>query len=95
MNKDKQQTIKDLQALRNIGPVTAKRLYSIGIKTLEQMRRSDPEELYKKLKKKGGGILDKCVLYQLRGAILNVPWPKCRNITKYSKGRLKNKIERS
>ncbi|MBU0455454.1 MAG: helix-hairpin-helix domain-containing protein [Gammaproteobacteria bacterium] len=89
MNKDKQQTIKDLQALQNIGPATAKRLYSIGIKTLEQMRRSDPEELYKKLKKKGGGILDKCVLYQLRGAILNAPWPKCKNIIKYSKGRIK------
>ena len=94
MNKDKQQTIKDLQALQNIGPATAKRLYLIGIKKPEQMGRSDPEKLYEKLKEKEGGILDKCVLYQLRGAILNAPWPKCKNIIKYSKGRLKNKIKK-
>ena len=35
-----------LQSLRNIGPVTAEALYSIGIKTPEQFRQSDPEELY-------------------------------------------------
>lgn len=93
MNKDKRQIMKDLQTLQNIGPATAKRLYLIGIKTSRQMRRSDPVELYEKLKKKEGGILDKCVLYQLRGAILDIPWPKCKDIIKYSKGRLKNKIE--
>lgn len=94
MSKDEQPAMEDLQILRNIGPATAERLYSIGIKTSEQMKLSDPEELYEKLKKKEGGILDKCVLYQLRGAILDVPWPKCKNIIKYSKGRLKNKIGR-
>ena len=94
MNKDKQQTIKDLQTLQNIGPATAKRLYLIGIKTLKQMKQSDPEKLYRRLKEKEGDSLDKCVLYQLRGAILDVPWPKCKNMIKYSKGRLKNKIER-
>jgi len=95
MNEDKQRIMKDLQTLQNIGPATAERLYSIGIRTSEQMRRSDPEELYEKLKKNGNGILDKCVLYQLRGAILDIPWPKCKNIIKYSKGRLKNKIKKS
>ncbi len=94
MNKGKQQIMKELQTLQNIGPATAKRLYSIGIRTSEQMRRSDPEGLYEKLKKRRSGILDKCVLYQLRGAILDVPWPKCKNIIKFSKGRLKNKKER-
>lgn len=93
MNKDKQQTIKDLQALQNIGPATAERLYSIGVRTPEQIKRSNPDNLYEKLKKKGGGILDKCVLYQLRGAILDVPWPKCKDIIKYSKGRIKNKLK--
>lgn len=94
MNEDKQRIMKDLKTLQNIGPATAKRLYLIGIKTSEQMRRSDPEKLYEKLEEKEGGILDKCVLYQLRGAILDVPWPKCKNIIKYSKDRLKNKVER-
>ena len=78
---DKLEAIKRLRSLRNIGIVTAERLYSIGIKTPEQMKKSDPEELYEKLKKKSGGKLDKCVLYQLQGAVLDIPWPKCKNLT--------------
>jgi nucleotidyltransferase/DNA polymerase involved in DNA repair len=77
----KSEAIKELQSLRNIGPVTAERLYSIGIKTPEQMRDSDPEKLYEKMKNKSGGTLDKCVLYQLKGAVLDIPWPKCKNLT--------------
>lgn len=81
MNK-KSEAIKSLQSMRNIGSVTAEKLYSIGIETPEQMRKSNPEKLYEKLKKKSGGKLDECVLYQFRGAVLDIPWPRCRNITK-------------
>ena len=80
MDEKKKKTIASLQSLRNIGPVTAEALYSIGIKTPEQFGQSDPEELYEELKKRRGGRLDKCVLYQLRGALLDVPWPKCKNL---------------
>ena len=38
MNKEKQHSIKSLQTLRNIGPVTSEKLYSIGIKTPEQFK---------------------------------------------------------
>ena len=83
MNKQDERSIsiKSLQSLQNIGPATAERLYSIGIKTPEQMKQADPEKLYEKLKRKSGGQLDKCVLYQFRGAVLNIPWPKCKNQT--------------
>ena len=76
------EAIKHLQLLRNIGPVTAQRLHSIGIKTPEQLKRFDPEEIYQELKKKEGGKLDKCVLYQLKGSVLDVPWWECKNSTK-------------
>ncbi len=79
MPREKQKAIYDLQSLRNIGPVAAKSLYSIGIRTPEQFKQSDPEELYEELKRRRGGKLDKCVLYQLRGALLDVPWPKCKD----------------
>lgn len=65
---------KDVQSLMNIGPEIAKRLYAIGITTSSQLKKSNPEKIYEKLKKKEGGVLDKCVLYVLRGAILNIPW---------------------
>jgi len=50
----KSQAIKRLQSLQNIGPVTAERLYSIGIRTPEQMKQSDPEEKNQRLKEKEG-----------------------------------------
>ncbi len=46
-----------LQSLRNLEPVTADTLYSIGIKTPEQFRQSDPAELYEESKKKRSGII--------------------------------------
>ena len=79
---EKSEAIKRLQSLRNIGPATAERLYSIGIRTPEQMKRSDPEEIYEELKNKEGGKLDKCVLYLLEGAVLDARWWECRNLTK-------------
>ena len=89
MIKEKAEAIKRLCSLRNIGPVTAERLYSIGIETPEQMKKSDPEKLYEKLKKKHKGRLDRCVLYQFQGAVLDVPWPKCKNLTGIEHKKLK------
>ena len=79
MRIEKQKSIMSLQSLRNIGPVAAEALYSIGIKTPEQFRKSDPEALYEALKRRRGGKLDKCVLYQFRGALLDIPWPKYKD----------------
>ncbi len=71
--------IESLQSLRNIGPVIAAKLYAIGVNTPEQLKRAEPEELYGKLKMRAGGKLDRCVLYVLRGAVLDIPWPQCKN----------------
>ncbi len=79
MDREKQQALISLQSLRNIGTVTAEDLYAIGIKTPEQFIQSNPEELYEELKRRRGGKLDKCVLYQFRGALLDIPWPKCKD----------------
>ena len=74
------EAIDRLQSLRNIGPITAQRLYEIGMETPEQMLRSDPQEIYERLKEKAGGKLDRCVLYQIQGAVLDIPWWKCNNL---------------
>ena len=75
----KAEDIRRLQSVINIGKVTAEELYSIGIRTPEQLKKSDPERLYRKLKGKHGGKLDRCVLYQFRGAVLGVSWLKCKD----------------
>ena len=80
----KSAAIKCLQTLRNIGPAAAEDLYSIGIETPEQMKNSDPDKLYEELKKRSGGKLDRCVLYQFQGAVLDIPWWECKNLQKKS-----------
>lgn len=72
--------LKSLQTLRNIGPATASMLYSVGIHTPDQLKRSDPKKLYNQLKAKCEGQLDKCVLYQLQGAVSDIPWPECKDL---------------
>lgn len=75
----KQKLIKKLETLPNIGKITAEKLYSIEIKTPKEMKNSNPEELYERLKNKNNGKLDRCVLYQFRGAKLDKPWWKCKD----------------
>ncbi len=77
---DKKTAIKRLQGLRNVGAVTAEKLYAIGIETPEQMMRSDPQEVYQRLRERAGGKLDRCVLYQMQGAVLDIPWWECKNL---------------
>lgn len=90
MNKKIKQSeaLKNLESLANIGPATAKRLHSIGITTAKQLKKSNPEKIYEKLRINEGGILDKCVLYQIRGAILEIPWWVCKNISTSKRGKL-------
>ena len=76
---ENQNTNRDLRSLINIGPAIAKRLHSIEITTPSQLKKSNPEKVYEKLKKNEGGVLDRCVLYVLRGAILNAPWWVCKD----------------
>jgi len=75
----KQNSIKSLQSVMNIGTVTARRLYAIGITSPSMLKRQSPEKVYQKLKEKEGGALDICVLYQIRGAIRNSPWWLCKD----------------
>ena len=42
----KLESLTQLQTPRNVGVATAERLYSIGIRTPEQLKKSDPKELY-------------------------------------------------
>ncbi len=68
-----------LMRLRNIGPKMAADLLSLGIETPEQMSEADPEALFEELRRRNGGLLDRCVLYAFRGAKYDIPWPKCKD----------------
>ncbi len=83
MNKqsEKSKAIKHLQVLRNIGPKTSEKLYALGIKTPEQMKKLNPDKLYKQLQTIDPKT-DPCELYVFRGAILDIPWWECKDLTK-------------
>jgi nucleotidyltransferase/DNA polymerase involved in DNA repair len=80
MKKTKQELIKELQTLPNIGKITAHKLYALGIKTPQDMKNANPEALYEQLQTQKGGTVDRCVLYQFRGAKLSKSWWKCKDI---------------
>ena len=69
-----------LRTLRNIGPALERKLNLIGIETVEEFLKSDPEEMYARLQRELGGPVDRCVLYCFRGARLNLPWPRCKDL---------------
>ena len=73
----KQETLKNLQTLTNIGPAIADKLYLIGIRSPEEVITADPEELYQKLQKTLGCHVDRCVLYVFRGAKTGKAWHEC------------------
>ncbi|MBU0567216.1 helix-hairpin-helix domain-containing protein [bacterium] len=74
---NKQQIIKELMSLRNIGPKMAEKLYQIRIHSVDEVLKHKPEELYERLNEYLGYRIDRCVLYIFRGAKHNLPWPLC------------------
>lgn len=68
--------IRDLRNLRNVGPKIAEKLYAIGVRSIDEVLDGDPRELYEKIRRREHGT-DRCVLYLLRGAKADRPWPDC------------------
>ena len=76
---DVEEAVQRLTMLRNVGEKTARVLLELGVETPEQMFEADPEALFEELKERGGGKLDRCVLYQFRGAKHGIAWPECKD----------------
>jgi hypothetical protein len=73
----KGKVIKELCSIRNIGPAIAAKLYEVGVRSRDEVLNADPEQLYGKLSDQMGPGIDRCVLYVLRGAKADKPWPQC------------------
>lgn len=59
----------ELQSLPGIGPAMEKDFHDMGIYTLEDLKKQDPEELYERICKLTGTRQDPCVLYTYRCAV--------------------------
>lgn len=60
---------ESLRSIPGVGPRIAEAMMSIGIRTVEDLKGKDPEELYQQLCHRIGKHVDRCVLYVFRCAV--------------------------
>ncbi len=63
------QALQELRQIPGIGPKLAKKLLSIGISSIAELKDGNAEELYERLSVAERRPVDRCVLYVFRGAI--------------------------
>jgi len=61
--------LKELMTIPGVGPKMAEALWSIGIRSVADLKWRDPEDLYEKLCAVTGNRVDRCVLYVFRLAV--------------------------
>ena len=59
----------DLQTIPGVGKSIAQDLRNIGIRRVADLRKKNPELLYKKSNKHEGVVQDRCLLYVFRCAV--------------------------
>lgn len=58
-----------LESIPGVGREISKKLTSIGIRKVSDLKNRDPGELYRKLEEKTGLHMDRCLLYVFRSAV--------------------------
>jgi len=66
----------ELQELPSIGPSMAADLRRLGVKSVKDLARRDPERLYRRLCEITGARQDPCVLYTFRCAVYAARTPR-------------------
>ena len=66
---DKNFCIKDLMVIPGVGKSIAEDLYNIGIRSVEDLKKSDPLALYELSNHHAGVVQDRCLLYVFRCAV--------------------------
>lgn len=69
MNPNKQTAVKELQVIPGVGKSIANDLWDLGLRSIDDLKNKDPEELYLKLCAIRGRHIDRCMLYVLRCAV--------------------------
>lgn len=62
-------SLRELRTIPGVGPSLALDLYELGIRKVVDLKRQDPERLYRRLEQQTGVKQDRCVLYVFRCAV--------------------------
>ena len=66
----------ELRTIPGIGPSLAQDLYALGIRRVADLKRRNPETLYRRLEQLTGSRQDRCVLYTFRCAVYYAKTPR-------------------
>mgnify|MGYP001603221503 CR=1 FL=1 len=64
-----QNSREELQKIPGVGESLSKDLYSLGIRSIGDLKNKSPEDLFEALCKRQGRKIDRCVLYTFRCAV--------------------------
>ena len=65
----RREILRELRTIPGIGPSLALDLYDLGIRRIPDLKRRDPERMYRRLEQQTGTKQDRCVLYVFRCAV--------------------------
>ncbi|MEP7103914.1 MAG: helix-hairpin-helix domain-containing protein [Candidatus Dojkabacteria bacterium] len=62
----KEEILKQFQKIPSVGKAVSEDLYSLGYRSVEDLKDEDPERMYVKLCEQTGIRVDRCMLYTFR-----------------------------
>jgi hypothetical protein len=65
----RRESLRELRTIPSIGPSLALDLYSLGVRRVSDLKRRDPEKMYRQLERLTNSKQDRCVLYTFRCAV--------------------------
>lgn len=92
MSGNGQMQRRDLESLKNLGPVSSRQLRAVGIETVEQLETVGPVQAFHLVADLFPSETSVTFLYAVQGALLDVPW---NQLPDKVKERLKNEARKS
>jgi predicted RecB family nuclease len=72
----RRESLRELRTIPGIGPSLALDLYELGVRRIADLKRRNPERMYRQLERQTGTKQDRCVLYVFRCAVYFAKTPK-------------------
>ena len=69
MEISKESALRDFQQIPGVGKAVANDLWNLGLRSSQELRNEDPENLYNRLCTYQGVKVDRCMLYTFRCAV--------------------------
>ena len=69
MGSNQKETHKQLQTIPGVGRSISVDLWNLGIRSVRDLRKKNPENLFKEHCRQKGMLVDRCMLYVMRCAV--------------------------